>query len=110
MDILSTRMSIMTLTWRLSIREQSPLSLFIELRHQVLSPRNKHRDSLFRIHIMLEDYLRSLAEGRVQADDPFVVNPGKMQEYDYKATSIPTEQLQWMFAHYGFTATKESII
>ena len=98
-----------------AVRELSPLSpdflsLFIELHHQILAPKNKHRDNLFRIHIMLEDYLRSVGNGSTDMSDPFVVNPGRMQEYNFAATSIPTEQLEWMFAHYGFTATKGSII
>ena len=98
-----------------SVRELSPmspdfLSLFIELHHQILSPVNKHRDNIFRIHIMLEDYLRSIATGNLNIDEPFIVNPSTMQEYDFTTTSIPTEQLQWMFTHYGFTATKEAII
>lgn len=86
------------------------MSLFIELHHEILSSNNKHRDNLFRFHILLEEYLTSIACGDMNIGEDFIVHIQDIDKYDYSKTPIESGKLRWMFKNYGFAATKESLI
>ena len=86
------------------------MSMFIELHHEILSSRNKHRDNLFRLHILLEEYLVSLARGERAMSDAFTVKVQDMGNIDYSKTPLESGKLRWMFKNYGFAATKEAMI
>lgn len=94
------------------LSETSPdfLSFFIELHHEILSSKNKHRDTIFRFNILFEEYLKGIATGKIETDTPFTVKIQDLDQYDYLQTSIDTDKLRWMFKHYGFAATKGSLV
>ena len=87
------------------------LSLFIETHHQLLQPRNKHRDKLYRFHLVLEDILQRVADDDLSSDKlTCAVTPGLIDSYDFSKTSIRGERMKWMLTNYGFTATKETMV
>jgi len=86
------------------------LSLFVELHHELLSPKNKTRNNLFMFHILFEEYLQSIASGQIDADQPLRIQVQNLSEYDFASTQIPADRLRWMFRNYGFTATKDNLV
>lgn len=98
------------ITGELSETDPDFMSLFVELHHEILSSNNKHRNNLFRFHILLEEYLQGIATGSIATDQPFAVRIQDLDKYDYSQTSLPADKLKWMFKHYGFAATKGSLI
>lgn len=86
------------------------LAFFIDAHHQLLSSRNKHRDDLFRIHILIEEYLTSYAKKAIPGDQPFVIKPSELRNMDFTATTLPPQRIQWMRDNHGFTATRDAII
>ncbi len=86
------------------------LSFFIEAHHQLLSSRNKHRNDLFRFHILLEEYLSSYAKGIIPIDKPLTIKLDELREIDFKKTTLPPQRIQWMNKNYGFTATRDAIV
>ena len=86
------------------------LSFFIETHHQILSSKNKHRNDLFRFHILLEEYLSSYASGRIPVDQPLTLKLDELRAIDFKQTTLPPQRIQWMNRSYGFTATKDAIV
>lgn len=97
------------------IGELDPLSpdfvcFFIETHHQLLSPKNKHRDDLFRFHILLEEYLTAFANGKIPQDKPFVITSDRLKQTDFTKTTLPPQRIQWMRNNHGFTATRDAII
>jgi len=86
------------------------LSFFIETHHQILSSKNKHRNDLFRFHILLEEYLSSYANGRIPVDQPLTLNLDELRAIDFKHTTLPHQRIQWKYRNYGFTATRDAII
>ena len=85
------------------------LSLFVELHHEILSSKNKHRDDLFRFHILFEEYLQAIANGDTRPDQIFNVKVQDLSTYAYDKTTVPPERLRWMAKNYGFTAAKHEL-
>ncbi len=86
------------------------LGLFVELHHEILSSKNKHRNDLFRFHILFEEYLQGVAHGAIDiGEQAFKVKVQRLDTYSYCGTSVPTERLHWMAKNYGFTATKGQV-
>lgn len=97
------------------IGELDPLSpdymcLFIDTHSEILASRNKHRDDLFRFHILLEEYLSSYAKGNIPVDEPVTVKMGGLRDIDFTKTTLPPQRIQWMANNYGFTATRDAIV
>lgn len=97
------------------IGELDPLSpdfvcFFIDTHQQLINSKNKHRDDLFRFHILLEEYLVAFAEGKIPKDKPFVVKPGELRGIDFSQTTLPPQRIRWMRNNFGFTATRDVII
>jgi len=86
------------------------LSFFVEAHNQVVSPKNKHRNDLFRFHILLEEYLSSFAKGEIPIDEPLTLNLDELKDIDFTKTTLPPKRIQWMFSNYGFSATRDAII
>ena len=86
------------------------ISFFIEAHKQILNPKNKHRDDLFRIHILLEEYLSSFANGNIHIDQPLYVTVDQLREIDFRQTTLPPNRIKWMSKNPGFTATRGAII
>ena len=95
--------------------ELDPLSpdfmcFFIDTHHQLLLPKNKHRDDMFRFHILFEEYLTSYANGKIPQDKQFIITPDRLRETDFTKTTLPPQRIQWMRNNHGFTATRDAII
>lgn len=86
------------------------LSFFIETHHQILSSKNKHRNDLFRFHILLEEYLSSYANNKIPIDQPLTLKLDELRKIDFKKTTLPPQRIQWMNRNYGFTATRDAIV
>jgi hypothetical protein len=98
------------ITGELSEVDPDFLSLFVELHHEIVSSDNKHRNDLFRYHILFEEYLQGIAHNAVDAQEqPFNVRIQDMSSYSYDKTTVPTDRLHWMAKNYGFTATKGQV-
>ncbi|HRJ06245.1 MAG TPA: hypothetical protein PK096_03610 [Candidatus Saccharibacteria bacterium] len=83
---------------------------FIDTHQQLMSSKNKHRDDLFRFHILLEEYLTAFATGQIPQDQPFVVKPDELRDIDFSVTTLPHQRLRWMRNNLGFTATRDAIV
>lgn len=83
------------------------LSFFIEAHRQLLDSHNKHRDTLLRVHLLVEEYLMSQAalEG-----GSLRIPIGQLAEIDVSETAVPGKRISWMARHYGFTAFREPLI
>lgn len=86
------------------------LAFFIETHNQILSSRNKHRNDLFRFHILLEEYLSSYANDKIPYDKPLTLKLDELRSIDFKKTTLPPQRIQWMYRNYGFTATRDAIV
>jgi len=83
---------------------------FIDTHQQLMSSKNKHRDDLFRFHILLEEYLTAFATEQIPQDQPFVVKPDELRDIDFSVTTLPHQRLRWMRNNLGFTATRDAIV
>lgn len=97
------------------VGELDPLSpdficFFIDTHQQLLASKNKHRDDLFRFHILLEEYLTSFADGKIPQDEPFTIKPSQLRKIDFTKTTLPPQRIQWMRNNHGFTATRDAIV
>lgn len=95
--------------------ELDPLSpeyicFFIDTHHQIHSSENKHRNDLFRFHILLEEYLSSIANGSVPRNVPLVIRINQLRDLDFTKTTLPANRIQWMANNPGFTATRDAIV
>lgn len=95
------------------IGELDPLSpdylcFFIDAHSEILSSKNKHRDDLFRFHILLEECLHAAANGENPV--PRRILLGNLRNIDFKQTRLPEQRLHWMRNNYGFTATRNAIV
>ena len=93
--------------------ELSPMSLdflclFIEVHHQLLRSVNKHRDALFSMHYLLEEYLRSIATGTAPKSihvTPSLLNGDSLRYGEL----VPPKVSEWMYRNYGFTANRNTV-
>lgn len=97
------------------VGELDPLSpdfvgFFIDTHQQLMSPKNKHRDDLFRFHILLEEYLNAFASGEIPQNEPFIIKPDELRGIDFTKTTLPHQRLRWMRNNLGFTATRDVIV
>jgi dephospho-CoA kinase len=83
------------------------LSFFVEAHHELLASRNKHRDNLLRLHIILEEYLGSKPAVR---GEPLVINHVLLATHDFTSTSLPPDRITWMATNYGFTAMRDRVV
>jgi len=86
------------------------LCFFIDAHRELTSPQHKHRDDLFRFHILLEEYLTSFAEGKVNPGQALTVRHSELRAIDYSRTTLPPERIMWMRSNLGFAATRDTII
>lgn len=84
------------------------LCFFIDAHHEIVSSNNKHLNVLYRFHILLEEFLRAIADDEVI--HPIVINPQKLNAIDFTKTTLPSQRLQWLRKNYGFTATRDAIV
>jgi hypothetical protein len=85
------------------------LSLFIETHHEILKSENRHRNDLFVFHILLEEYLRDVGNGKLPEDAQLNVRIPDLRTVDVTQTTLPASRLHWMFRNHGFTSTKDSV-
>ena len=93
----------------LSVDDPDFISLFVELHHELMQSDNKHRDNLFRAHILLEEYFQAVASKKISPSTEFVVKIQDLETYDYEQTSLDPQTIRWMFRRYGFMATKDTL-
>jgi hypothetical protein len=86
------------------------LGFFIETHHEILNPKNKHRNDLFRCQIVVEEYLREMARGHLPPNTPLTLNLNQLRKEDLTKTTLPADRLNWMQRNYGFTATKDALV
>lgn len=93
----------------LGVLDPDYICLFIEIHHQLLLASNKHRDNLYRLHLVLEDTLERIAEN-TETDDSYqlILTPELLLAYEFEKALISGEKMKWMLVNYGFTATKET--
>lgn len=85
------------------------LSFFVEAHSLIMSSKQKHRDDLFRIHILLEEYLDQVGRSAVPLDEPLVVRLESLRTMDFDQTVLDAPRLRWMFRNHGFSATREPL-
>jgi len=83
------------------------LSFFVDTVELLLDSQTKHRDTLLRIHILLEEFFASSASTQSQPMKIYVANLDKI---DFTQTSLPPDRLVWMSTNYGFTALRDAVI
>lgn len=86
------------------------ICFFIDAHQELYNPANKHRNDLFRFHILLEQFLVSVAKDEVPLDEPLVLKINQLRSLDFKQTALPFQRIKWMFRNFGFTAVKGAII
>lgn len=82
------------------------LSFFIDAMNLILDSHTKHRDTLLRAHISLEEFFASKAALQGQSLE---ITPQFLEKMDVTEISIPPERIEWMSQNYGFTAVRDSI-
>lgn len=83
------------------------LSFFVDTTNLLLQSRTKHRDSLLRIHILLEEFFLSPAALQCQ---PLSIYVDQLEKIDFTKTSLPPPRIIWMASNYGFTALRDSVL
>ncbi len=84
------------------------LSFFIDTHSEIMSSKHKHRDDLFRFHILLEEFFHAAASG--EDIGPRRVLLPSLRSMDFRSTRLPVQRLHWMRNNYGFTATRDAIV
>jgi len=88
------------------------LSFFVDAHRALHDRKNKHRDTLLRVHVLFEYYLsnRELAESGDGLS--FHFNPVAWDDELFREASlkIPQERLLWIASNYGFTAVRERVL
>lgn len=82
------------------------MSFFVDSHHKITRSKSFHRDTLFKVHVMLEDWLTT-----VQRSEPtsLLLHIGTIARFDVSASSVSVEKRRWMEANFGFTAYKEPL-
>jgi len=88
------------------------LSFFVDAHRALHDRKNKHRDTLLRVHVLFEYYLsnREFAENRDGLS--FHFNPLEWDDelFSEATLKIPQERLLWIANNYGFTAVRERVL
>jgi hypothetical protein len=79
------------------------LSFFVDVLHELMVPKNKHRNTVCRLQLMIEDLLMGL-EGTESALN-FVITLDGIERYDPTQSRVPPRRARWIIEHYGFAAT-----
>lgn len=88
------------------------LSFFVDAHRALHDRKNKHRDTLLRVHVLFEYYL-SNREFATSGDGlSFHFNPLAWDDELFKEATlkIPQERLLWIANNYGFTAVRERVL
>jgi len=98
-----------------SVEELSPfdpqyLAFFVLAHHELLTPKNKHVDTLARVHLMLEEFFMNLAAAELEYPYQRTLTLEDIAKFKAVATEVPHERVRWMFHNYGFTAAKEELV
>jgi len=88
------------------------LSFFVDAHRALHDRKNKHRDTLLRVHVLFEYYLSNREFAESGDGLSFHFNPLEWDDELFKeATStIPQERLLWIANNYGFTAVRERVL
>lgn len=84
------------------------LCFFIETHHALLQNANKHRNSLFCAHYILEEYLRNAS---ATGNRPRIaLTPSLLDGSKFTFDGIvPADVAEWMFRNYAFSANRLSV-
>lgn len=82
------------------------LSFFVDAHHMITRSKSFHRDTLLKVHVMLEEWLAT-----VERSDPrsLLLKNSAIQEFDVSKSSVSLEKKNWMEVNFGFTAYKEPL-
>ncbi len=84
------------------------LCFFIEAHHALLDSANKHRNALFYIHFLIEEYLRAVS--KTPNVKPISIKLGLLDGASLRYSSaVPNEVSEWMFRNYSFTANRNLV-
>lgn len=88
------------------------LSFFVDAHRALHDRKNKHRDTLLRVHVLFEYYLSNREFAESGEGLSFRFNPLAWDDELFReATSrIPQERLLWIAKNYGFTAVNVSVL
>lgn len=82
------------------------MSFVVEAHNELLLSRNKHRNFLFGIQLIIEDWLIGISNGR---KENLKISLGSMKSFDYDSVNIPPETILWIQENYGYLATRNKI-
>ena len=82
------------------------MAFFIEAHRELLSSKNKHRDTLLRVHIRLEEFFNSDA---ALHGEKLILKVNELYDQDFSQTNLPADRIEWMATNYGFTAMREQV-
>jgi hypothetical protein len=85
------------------------IAFFVEMHHLLMDSKHKHRDELFRVHLLFEEYLQAVGSGKIDHTRPFVIKVDQISEYNYSRSELSPGIIRWMFRNYGFSATKDTL-
>jgi len=85
------------------------LSLFIEAHHELNDSSNKHRDTLFRFHIILEDFFSTINKDPKSISHTLNIKIQDIDNCDVSTTQIPAARLMWMRNNFGYTSVKSRV-
>lgn len=82
------------------------VSFFVDAHHKITRSKSFHRDTLFKVHVMLEDWLTSVQR---TAPTPLLLQIGTIARFDASMSTVSVEKRRWMEANFGFTSYKEPL-
>lgn len=88
------------------------LSFFVDAHRALHDRKNKHRDTLLRVHVLFEYYLSNREFAESGEGLSFHFNPLAWDDELFKKAvlKIPQERLLWIANNYGFTAVRERVL
>jgi hypothetical protein len=87
------------------------LSFFVEAHAALHNRKNKHRDTLMRVHVLFEYHLSDRSRAESGDGLRFKFNPLEWPDgfFAQADTRIPSERLLWIAKHYGFSAVNVNL-
>lgn len=88
------------------------LSFFVDSHRTLHDRKNKHRDTLLRVHVLIEFYLADRSAAESGEGLSFHFNPLEWDDDILRRANetLPQQRLLWMARNYGFTAVREQLI
>lgn len=88
------------------------LSFFVDAHRALHDRKNKHRDTLLRVHVLFEYYLSNREVAESGDGLSFHFNPLTWDDELFREATlkIPQERLLWIANHFGFTAVRERVL